>query len=348
MRSTMKSSAASFAPFFAAYCNGTDPLTHPSAIASALRTLSTETEGLTLLSEALQGELGLAFTKAIDTILAATGRVIISGMGKSGHVGRKIAATLASTGTPAHFVHPGEASHGDLGMIQPDDVILAMSWSGESSELADIIAYAERDQVTLIAITSQAESSLGKGADICLALPRAKEACPNGLAPTTSTTMQLALGDAIAVALLESRGFTSQDFRRYHPGGKLGAQLRQVRAVMHTGERLPLISMGMPMSEAVLTISAKGLGCVIVTKADGTLAGLVTDGDLRRHMAPDLLGRPVEDIMTKSPKPVSPDTLIAEALEIMESRKISSLLVVDEARPVGLIHILDLLRIGAA
>lgn len=348
MRSTMKNSAASFAPFFVAYCNGTDPLTQPSAIASALRTLSTETEGLTLLSEALKGELGSAFTQAIEAILAASGRVIISGMGKSGHVGRKIAATLASTGTPAHFVHPGEASHGDLGMIQPDDVILAMSWSGESSELADIIAYAERDQVTLIAITSQGDSSLAKGANICLTLPRAKEACPNGLAPTTSTTMQLALGDAIAVALLESRGFTSQDFRRYHPGGKLGAQLRQVRAVMHTGDRLPLIRAGMPMSEAVLTISAKGLGCVIVTKADGTLAGLVTDGDLRRHMAPDLLGRPVEEIMTPSPKTVSPDTLIAEALEIMESRKISSLLVVEETRPVGLIHILDLLRIGAA
>ncbi len=318
------------------------------AILSARRTLSTEVAGLASLVEAMEGDLGLAFSKAVDTILATPGRVIISGMGKSGHVGRKIAATMASTGTPAHFVHPGEASHGDLGMIQPDDVILAMSWSGESSELADIIAYAERDHVKLISITSQAESSLAKGSDICLCLPRAKEACPNGLAPTTSTTMQLALGDALAVALLESRGFTSQDFRRFHPGGKLGAQLRQVGAVMHTGERLPLISAGMPMSEAVLTISAKGLGCVIVAAADGKLAGLVTDGDLRRHMAPDLLGRPVEDIMTKSPKTVSTDTLIAEALEIMESRKISSLVVVADEKPVGLIHILDLLRIGAA
>jgi arabinose-5-phosphate isomerase len=323
-------------------------LTQPNALASAQRTLATETQGLTALSEALNGDLGLAFNTAISTILAASGRVIISGMGKSGHIGRKIAATLASTGTPAHFVHPGEASHGDLGMIQPDDVVLAISWSGEASELADVIAYAHHNGVKLIAITSRGDSTLGQGADICLSLPRAKEACPNGLAPTTSTTMQLALGDAIAVALLESRGFTSQDFRRYHPGGKLGAQLRQVRAVMHTGERLPLILSGMPMSEAVLTISAKGLGCVIVTMPDGKLAGLVTDGDLRRHMAPDLLARSVNDIMTRTPKTVPPDTLIAEALEIMESRKISSLLVVEHDKPVGLIHILDLLRIGAA
>jgi len=323
-------------------------LAHQSAIQSAQRTLLTEGTGLKLLHDAMGEELGQAFAQAVDAILAASGRVIISGMGKSGHVGRKIAATMASTGTPAHFVHPGEASHGDLGMIQPDDVILAMSWSGESSELADIIAYARHNDVKLIGITSRADSSLGVGAHICLCLPKAKEACPNGLAPTTSTTMQLALGDALAVALLESRGFTSQDFRRYHPGGKLGAQLRQVSAVMHTGDRLPLIQLGKMMSEAIVTISSKGLGCVIVVKPDSKLGGLVTDGDLRRHMAPDLLGRSVDEIMTKSPKTVTPDTLIAEALEIMESRKISSLVVVEDERPVGLIHILDLLRIGAA
>jgi len=323
-------------------------LAHQSAIQSAQRTLLTEGTGLKLLHDAMGEELGQAFAQAVETILAAPGRVIISGMGKSGHVGRKIAATMASTGTPAHFVHPGEASHGDLGMIQPDDVILAMSWSGESSELADIIAYARHNDVKLIGITSRADSSLGVGAHICLCLPKAKEACPNGLAPTTSTTMQLALGDALAVALLESRGFTSQDFRRYHPGGKLGAQLRQVSAVMHTGDRLPLIQLGKMMSEAIVTISSKGLGCVIVVNSDSKLGGLVTDGDLRRHMAPDLLGRSVDEIMTKSPKTVTPDTLIAEALEIMESRKISSLVVVEDERPVGLIHILDLLRIGAA
>ena len=323
-------------------------MAHQSAIQSAQRTLLTEGTGLKLLHDAMGEELGQAFAQAVETILAAPGRVIISGMGKSGHVGRKIAATMASTGTPAHFVHPGEASHGDLGMIQPDDVILAMSWSGESSELADIIAYARHNDVKLIGITSRADSSLGVGANICLCLPKAKEACPNGLAPTTSTTMQLALGDALAVALLESRGFTSQDFRRYHPGGKLGAQLRQVSAVMHTGDRLPLIQLGKMMSEAIVTISSKGLGCVIVVNSDSKLGGLVTDGDLRRHMAPDLLGRSVDEIMTKSPKTVTPDTLIAEALEIMESRKISSLVVVEDERPVGLIHILDLLRIGAA
>jgi len=318
------------------------------AVLSALRTLETEQYGVAALAEALKGELSVPFTRAVETILAAPGRLIISGMGKSGHVGRKIAATLASTGTPSHFVHPGEASHGDLGMIQKDDVILAMSWSGESLELADLIAYAERDDVTLIAFTSQAESSLGRAADICLTLPRAKEACPHGLAPTTSTTMQLALGDALAIALLESRGFTSQDFRRYHPGGKLGAQLRQVRAIMHTGDRLPLVQPGTSMSDAVLTISAKGLGCVIVTDPEGKLLGLITDGDLRRHMAQDLLSKKVEAIMTKTPKVIVPETLIAEALEIMEQRKISSLVVVENERPVGLIHILDLLRIGAA
>jgi arabinose-5-phosphate isomerase len=325
------------------YCVSQDPV-----ILSAKRSLATEAEGLRLLHDAMDGELGQAFSKAITAILSSPGRLIISGMGKSGHVGKKIAATLASTGTPSHFVHPGEASHGDLGMIQPDDVILAMSWSGESSELADIIAYARQNKVTLIAITSRADSSLGQGATICLTLPKATEACPNGLAPTTSTTMQLAFGDAIAVALLEQRGFTSQDFRRYHPGGKLGAQLRQVAAVMHSGDRLPLIQSGKPMSEAIVTISAKGLGCVIVTEADGGLSGIVTDGDLRRHMAPDLLGRTVDDIMTRKPKTVSPSTLIAEALEVMESRKISSLVVVEGERPVGVIHILDLLRIGAA
>ncbi len=317
-------------------------------LASALRTIETEGAGLDALAEALRGPLGVTFTKAIEQILAASGRVIVSGMGKSGHIGRKIAATLASTGTPAHFVHPSEASHGDLGMIQSDDVIIAMSWSGESAELADIVAYANRFNVPLIAFTSNAESALGKGAHICLELPRAKEACPNGLAPTTSTTMQLALGDAIAIALLESRGFSTSDFRRYHPGGKLGAQLRQVRAVMHTGDRLPIAKPADSMADALVTISAKGLGCLIVVEPAGTLAGLVTDGDLRRHMGPDLLTRSVESVMTRSPKTVAPETLVAEALEIMESRKISSLVVVDDHKPVGLIHILDLLRIGAA
>ena len=322
-------------------------MAHQSAIQSAQRTLLTEGTGLKLLHDAMGEELGQAFAQAVDAILAASGRVIISGMGKSGHVGRKIAATMASTGTPAHFVHPGEASHGDLGMIQPDDVILAMSWSGESSELADIIAYARHNDVKLIGITSRADSSLGVGAHICLCLPKAKEACPNGLAPTTSTTMQLALGDALAVALLESRGFTSQDFRRYHPGGKLGAQLRQVSAVMHTGDRLPLIQLGKMMSEAIVTISSKGLGCVIVVKPDSKLGGLVTDGDLRRLVEKgiDLRVLTAAQVMHPNPTTLRDLALAVEAAELMEQKRITSVLVVNEQNQLcGVVNSNDLMR----
>lgn len=323
-------------------------ITSRHLIDSALRTIATERQGLAALESALKDVLGQRFSDAVGVILNARGRVIVTGMGKSGHVGRKIAATLASTGQPAHFVHPGEASHGDLGMIQPNDVIIAMSWSGESSELIDVIAYAKQYKVKLIAFTSRPDSSLGKGADICLTLPKAQEACPNGLAPTTSTTMQLALGDAIAIALLEARRFDSNDFGRYHPGGKLGARLKQVSAVMQTGDRLPLVSEGTLMSEAIVTMTSKGLGCVIVTRKDGALTGIITDGDLRRHMSPELISMRVDEIMTKAPQTIEADSLIAEALDILEARKISSLVVVDKTHPVGLIHILDLLRIGAA
>jgi arabinose-5-phosphate isomerase len=282
-------------------------------------------------------------------ILAATGRVIVTGMGKSGHVGRKIAATLASTGQPAYFVHPGEASHGDLGMIQQGDVILALSWSGETSELADIITYSRRFQIGLISITSKLESALGSEADVCLALPKSEEACPNGLAPTTSTTMQLALGDALAVALLEAKGFTAQDFRVFHPGGKLGAKLTFVRDIMHRDERVPLVRLGAGMGEAVVQISAKGFGCVGVVDADGKLAGIVTDGDLRRHMRPDLMGAKVDDVMTRAPRTVTPETLGVEALEMLNSRKISAMLVVDQGNiPCGIVHLHDLLRLGVA
>ena len=319
-----------------------------AAVESGLRSLATEITGLESLATALKSDLGPLFSAAVNMILASTGRVIISGMGKSGHIGRKMAATLASTGTPAYFVHPGEASHGDLGMIQPDDVIIAMSWSGETAELADLVAYAKRFRVNLIAFTSKSDSALGREADICLALPSAREACPNGLAPTTSTTMQLALGDALAIALLESRSFTPNDFGRFHPGGKLGVQLKQVRAVMHSGDRLPFIHPQTPMSEAILTISSKGLGCAIVIDADGRLCGLVTDGDLRRHMSDSLLSMTAEEIMTKKPKTIAPDALVAEALEMVDSRKLNSLIVVQEGKPVGLLHVLDLLRIGAA
>ena len=318
------------------------------AVASALRTLGTERDGIAVLMNGLGGALGAAFTAAVDLLALAKGRVIVTGMGKSGHIGRKIAATLASTGTAAYYVHPGEASHGDLGMIQPDDVIVALSWSGETAELADLVAYAKRFRLGLIAVTCNEASSLARQADACLILPKALEACPNGLAPTTSTTMQLVIGDALAVALLERRGFTAEHFRVFHPGGKLGAQLKLVREVMHTGERLPLVPIGARMDAAILEISAKGFGCVVVANGDGTLAGIVTDGDLRRHLRPDLGSLLVDEIMTRSPRTIAPDALVASALELQETSKITALIVVENGRPVGLVHYLDLLRVGVA
>jgi arabinose-5-phosphate isomerase len=326
------------------------PAPHSSdqAIASALRTLETERDGLTILMEAIGNGLGSFFTAAVETIAAARGRVIVTGMGKSGHVGRKMTATFASTGTPAHYVHPAEASHGDLGMIQSEDVIIALSWSGETAELADIIGYSRRFRVPLIALTSNAESTLGRAADICLSLPKAKEACPNGLAPTTSTTLQLALGDALAVALLERRGFTAEHFRVFHPGGKLGARLKLVRDIMHVGERLPIVGVEARMDAAIEEIGRKGFGAVIVVNGDGTLAGIVTDGDLRRNLRPDLATLPVTAIMTKTPRTIAPDALVASALEMEEASRITALIVVENSRPVGLVHYLDLLRAGAA
>jgi arabinose-5-phosphate isomerase len=315
---------------------------------SALRTLSAERDGLDGLIAAIGNGLGESFAAAVERIAAATGRVLVTGMGKSGHVGRKIAATLASTGTPAHFVHPAEASHGDLGMIRPDDVILALSWSGETAELADLVGYARRYRVGLVAITSNPHSSLGREADVCLCLPKAPEACPNGLAPTTSTTMQMALGDAIAVALLEVRGFSALDFGVYHPGGKLGASLRHARDIMHRGERLPVVPLGTRMDAAIEEISRKGFGSVVVTTDDGGLAGIVTDGDLRRNLRPDLASLPVEAVMSRSPRTISGDTLLGKALEIQETGKITVLIVVEDGRPVGLVHYLDLLRAGVA
>ncbi|WP_293856471.1 SIS domain-containing protein [uncultured Alsobacter sp.] len=318
------------------------------AIASALRTVKTEADGLAALSAALSDGLGAPFSEAVRIMGAATGRVIVTGMGKSGHVGRKIAATMASTGTPAHFVHPGEASHGDLGMIQTDDVILALSWSGETAELSDIITYARRFAVKLVAVTSNPGSSLGRQADVCLTLPRTAEACPNGLAPTTSTTMQLAIGDALSVALLEARGFGPKDFHVFHPGGKLGSLLKQVRSIMHGGDKLPLVPAGTPMPDAIRIMTDKGFGCVLVTRDDLTIEGIITDGDLRRHMSPTLPSLAVEAVMTRNPRTVPPDTLLAEALKIIETRKITALVVAENGRAVGLVHIMDLLRTGAA
>jgi arabinose-5-phosphate isomerase len=317
-------------------------------IASAVRTLGVEASGITTLSAAIHDGLGHAFIAAVEMISGARGRLIVTGMGKSGHVARKVAATFASTGTPAFFVHPSEASHGDLGMITPDDVIMALSWSGETVELKDLIDYSRRFRIGLIAITSAADSTLGKAADVVLALPQAREACPHNLAPTTSTLMQAALGDALAVALLESRGFTALDFRNFHPGGRLGAMLKFVGNVMHAGDAIPLVTVGTRMAEAVVEMSTKGFGCVGITDGKGQLAGIITDGDLRRHMRADLLEARVEDVMTRAPKTVRPDQLASEALEIINSSKITALIVAEAGKPVGIVNFHDLLRAGVA
>jgi len=317
-------------------------------LASAFRTLETESDGLAALAAAMADGLGAPFTAAVETIRAARGRVIVTGMGKSGHVARKIAATLASTGTPAFFVHAADASHGDLGMITSDNVMLALSWSGETEELKDLINYSRRFRIALIAVTVNLESTLGKAADIVLVLPSAREACPHNLAPTTSSLMQLALGDALAIALLESRGFTAVDFGVFHPRGQLGAALKFIRDVMHPGDAVPLIARGAPMSDAIVEMSAKGFGCVAVIEATGKLAGVITDGDLRRHMRADLLQTIVDDVMTASPKTVRPDQLASEALQLLNASKITALIVVEADRPVGIVHFHDLLRAGVA
>jgi arabinose-5-phosphate isomerase len=269
-------------------------------------------------------------------------------MGKSGHVGTKIASTLASTGTPALFVHPAEASHGDLGMITKADVILALSWSGETAELKNLTDYSRRYRIGLIAVTANSDSTLGKTADVVLALPPAREACPHNLAPTTSSLMQLALGDALAIALLESRGFTAIDFGLLHPGGKLGALLKTVRDLMHAGAEIPLSPLGARMSDALIEMSRKGFGCVGIVDGDSQLVGIITDGDLRRHISNNLLEATVDDVMTRKPKTVRPDQLISETLELLNSMKVTALFAVEAGKPVGIVHIHDLLRAGAA
>jgi arabinose-5-phosphate isomerase len=315
---------------------------------SAERTLDCGLEGLRALRSALLDELAEDFERAVELMQGCRGRIVLTGMGKSGHVGQKIAATLASTGAPAQFVHPAEASHGDLGMITQKDVVLALSWSGETIELANILTYSRRFKVPLIAITSRRESALGKAADVVLALPQVKEACPHGLAPTTSTLVQLALGDCLAIALLEDRGFTALDFKVLHPGGQLGANLKHVRDIMHRGDSLPVVKAGEPMSEAIVTMTEKSFGCLGVVGEDGRLQGVVTDGDLRRHMARGLLDRTVSDIMTRSPKTVTADTMASAALQIVNASAITALFVVEDGTPVGIVHIHDLLRAGVA
>jgi len=309
------------------------------------RALRTEIAGMVALADSLDG----AFVAAVSVMAAATGRIVVSGMGKSGLVGRKIAATLASTGTPALFVHPGEASHGDLGMVVAGDVILALSNSGETAELADLVMHGKRGGLKLIAITTGAGSSLAKDADIALLLPPAQEAGPIGLAPTTSTTMQMALGDALAIALLTRRGFTAADFRRIHPGGRIGQRLKRVRDLMHAGTAVPLASPDTPMDRALLVMTERRFGCLGVVDSGGRLAGIVTDGDLRRSMGPDLLSRRVGDLMTGDPRTIGPDALAEEALHAMNApdRPVTALFVVDhDGRPLGILHVHDLLRAG--
>ena len=292
--------------------------------------------------------MAAAFDEAVRRLKAVSGRVIVTGIGKSGHVAQKIAATFASTGTPSFFVHPSEASHGDLGMITQSDLILALSWSGETVELKPIITYSRRFAVPLIAITSQASSALGQQADIVLQLPRVKEACPHGLAPTTSTTIQLAIGDSLAIALLDARGFTALDFKIFHPGGSLGAQLKFVADLMHKGERLPLVRESIVMSEALVIMTEKSFGCLGVVDGAGKLIGMITDGDLRRHMGPELIKASAKDIMTKKPNTIAPNMLASAALERFNSLKRTQMFVVEGGKPVGIVHVHDLLRAGVA
>jgi arabinose-5-phosphate isomerase len=328
--------------------SASSPETASDAVQSALRTLEVGSQGIGAIATALQGALGKAFTEAVALIRNARGRVIVTGLGKSGHIARKVAATLASTGTPAFFVHAAEASHGDLGMITPDDVIVALSWSGEQPDMKNLVNYSARFAIPMIALTSNAESSLGAAARIVLELPKVREACPHNLAPTTSTLMQAAMGDAIAIALLESRGFTALEFAKFHPGGKLGAMLKHTSDLMHTGDAVPVKPLGTPMSEALGEMSAKGFGCVAIVDARGQIAGIITDGDLRRKMRPDLMTLRVEDIMTANPKVIDRDSLASEAIELLNSMKITSLIVTDAGKPVGIIHMHDLLRAGVA
>jgi arabinose-5-phosphate isomerase len=310
------------------------------------RVLRIEAEALMALAEALDDQ----FDRFVECLAAARGRVVVTGMGKSGHVGRKIAATLASTGTPALYVHPAEASHGDLGMITSEDVVLALSNSGETPELADIVAYTRRFSIPLLGIVGRSPSSLAETADLVLVLPARPEACPMGLAPTTSTTAMVALGDALAVALLERRGFSSQDFSLLHPGGKLGRKLVRVEQLMHRGEDLPLVGLQARMADVMLEMTAKRLGCVGVVNRQGGLVGIITDGDLRRHMSPDLLQRQAVEIMTAGPKTIRPQALAAEALAVMNQaeRPFTVIFVIEGGRPVGALHMHDCLRVGIA
>ncbi len=317
-----------------------------SAIETARRVLRIEADALDAIAEALDQ----TFADAVDRIATIEGRVIVTGMGKSGHIGRKIAATFASTGTPALFVHPAEASHGDLGMITSADLVLALSNSGETPELADIVGYCRRFTIPLVAIVGREASALAEAADVVLLLPDRPEACPMGLAPTTSTTATLALADALAIALLQRNGFDAQGFGVFHPGGKLGRKLIKVEQLMHRDEALPLVDLDMSTGEVILEMTAKRFGCVGVLDPTGGLAGIITDGDLRRHMSSELLGRSAADVMTTSPRTICADALAVEALAVMNQpdRPITVMFVLDDRRPIGILHMHDCLRAGVA
>ena len=310
-------------------------------IESAQKALNDEIEGLSLLKEFFNSD----FEKAVDPIFNSKGKVVVTGVGKSGHIGRKISATLSSTGTPSYFIHPTEASHGDMGMIEEKDIILAISWSGETTELGNIVKYALENKIKLIGLSSNKESHLAKSSNIALNIPMVEEACPNGLAPTTSTTMQLVIGDAIAISLLNIRDFNKDNFRSLHPGGQLGAALAVVKDVMHSGESLPTIDIGSPMSEALIKISEKGFGCIGVI-SNNSLEGIITDGDLRRHMGPEILNNKVESIMTKRPQMVSSKLLVSDALKLINNLGIQGLFVTDDGKsPIGFVNFHDLIRV---
>lgn len=313
-------------------------------ILSAKRTIDKEIDAL----KVMENELDENFIKALDLMQNTKGKVIVTGMGKSGHIGKKIAATLASTGTPSFFVHPGEASHGDLGMLEQQDIVLAISNGGESRELSDILFYCKRYDIPLIAITKNPESSLGKAGDIVLKLPNNGEACPLGLAPTSSTTATLVMGDILAVALLERKGFSKLDYSQRHPGGKLGAILQKVSDLMHKGDEMPLVKESTDIQEALLVMTSKMLGCVGIVDKNGNLTGIITDGDLRRFISPDMFVKKVTDVMTRNPKVIEPDALAAEAVSLMNGKKITQLFAVKDGKPEGIIHLHDCLKAGIA
>jgi arabinose-5-phosphate isomerase len=318
--------------------------TTAAGLAAAQRVLTQEADALVMLAR----ELDQRVSRALDILAGVTGRVIVTGMGKSGHIARKIAATLASTGTPSQFVHPAEASHGDLGMVTAADAVVALSNSGETFELADIVNHTRRWSIPLIAITSKADSTLGAAADVTLPLPKVGEAGTMAIAPTTSTTMMLALGDALAVALLERKGFSTDDFRALHPGGKLGQRLLRVADLMHIGKELPLIDVESDMQEAILEMTTKTYGCVGALDPQGNLVGIITDGDLRRHMNADLMHRTVREVMTEHPRTIRAGALAAEALHVMNEKSITSLFVLDDRKPVGIVRLHDCLKAGVA